>query len=105
MAKITAAELLALLAAMAALVGSLWKAFEQLAVLRERIKENLHRIELLQQAMEFARDELKLGLRGISEVADHVRARTREDNKDLTDRVSDLERFLAKTTEFEVRDS
>lgn len=104
MGKITASELLALLAALAALVGGLWKAFDAIAALREHIKENLHRIELLQQAMEFARDELKLGLRGISEVADHVRARTREDNKELANRVADLERFLAKTTDFEMRE-
>jgi uncharacterized protein YoxC len=96
--------ILAFIAFAIPIVGALWKLFAVRESLQSAIKSNVHRIELLEQHIEHLHDQQQLAINGTKELVQHVRDRSARAEEKLAYRITDLEGYLTKTTEFSVRD-
>ena len=95
--------ILAFIAFAIPIIGSLWKIFSIREQLQTEILGNRHKLELQQQELTHLIDQQKLFLNGIQERLQHVRDRSKHAEEDLDLRLSDLERFIEKTTAFTKR--
>lgn len=68
-----------------------------------RIDEIAHQQALRNQSFEHLDDKVTLAVNGVRETAQHLRERTLSDTVNLNRRITDIERYLAKTTPFEAR--
>jgi F0F1-type ATP synthase membrane subunit b/b' len=85
-------------------VGALWRIFSVREALQFQISDALHRIELLDQRLIHLHEQQELALNGLKEVAQHVRDRSARAEEKLAERITSLERYLDKTTDFNPRD-
>jgi phage-related minor tail protein len=107
-------QLLIAIAFTAPFVAAIWKISEaiqlqkralevQIETLEDRLVHLQHAAELKAAQIEALNDKLSLALNGVRETADHVRTRTKNDFDLLNSRLSQIEKFLAKTTSYEPR--
>lgn len=96
------------------IVGALWNIFAAKAAIEnrisnvtsmmgERITNNEHRLDLLEQRIEHLIDQYTLAQNGQRELVQHVRDRSKSQEEKLSARVTDLERFLEKSYDFSPR--
>ena len=83
----------------------LWKIFTAREKLAIGIAQNHHLLKMQEQHFDDMRDQQALFLNGIVERLQHVRDRSKEKEEDLEKRITDLEFFIEKTTEFTRRRS
>ena len=96
--------ILAFIAFSIPIVGALWKLFAVRESLNAAIKQNLHRIEMMEQHVLHTHDKLELSLSSMREQAAHALERGARGEEKLLDRIYDLECYLTKTTDFNPRD-
>lgn len=97
--------ILAFIAFAIPIVGALWKIFTVREKLAFDIQRNVHRLDLVEQRMEGLLDQHTLAFNGVKEIAEHTRSRSQGEEEKLKKRVTDIERYLEKYTEFTVRNS
>lgn len=96
------------------LVAALWKIFAWLDSIQDRLERQIrevdtrlteldHRSQLRTAQIEALNDKIALSLNGVQEVAGHLRTRTKADHEALERRLSQLESYLVKTTDFQAR--
>ena len=99
----SARDLLVFVAFMIPLIVALFKVFE----VRERVYDAIqaleHRVAILQSRVENLEDKIDLGLNGTRELIEHKTVRQSNTLDRHTDRLEDIEQFLAKTTDFNKR--
>ena len=99
----SARDLLVFVAFMIPLIVALFKVFE----VRERVYDAIqtleHRVNILQSRVENLEDKIDLGLNGTRELIEHKTIRQSNTLDRHTDRLEDIEQFLAKSTEFNKR--
>lgn len=96
--------ILAFIAFAIPIVGGLWRIFSVRESLSATIKDNRHRIEMLEQHITHLHDQQELAINGTKELVQHVRDRSARSEEKLGSRITDLEGFLARTTGFIIRD-
>jgi IS4 transposase len=87
------------------IVGALWAVFSVRSKLQSDIKDNAHRLDLVESHFENMADKHLLAFNGLRELVEHVRSRSTREEEKLDDRLSDLECYLEKTTAFQRRRS
>ena len=96
-------DILVFIAFMTPLLLSLWKLFE----VRERVYDSIqaldHRLAIMNSRIENLEDKVDLGLNGTRELVEHKSVRQSNTLDRHTDRLEDIEQFLAKSTEFNKR--
>lgn len=90
-----------------AIIKSLWQFYSVRTAIDDRIDSvddavsaNRHRIDILELKADHLNDQQTLTINGMREVLNHVRERSTREEEKLSSRVSDMERFLEKTTIF-----
>jgi hypothetical protein len=84
-------------------IGALWRIFAVREMLQLAITNNSHRLDLIEQKIEYLVDQQVLALNGLKEATQHVRDRSARSEEKLADRLLAVERYLNKTTDFTVR--
>lgn len=87
------------------IVAALWAVFSIRSKLQLEIKDNAHRLDLVESHFENLADKHLLAFNGLREVAEHVRTRSAREEEKLDERVIDVECYLEKTTSFQRRRS
>lgn len=96
------------------IVAALWRVFSALTDMRLKLEDRIdglsnlivglrHDFELRSKEVEHLDDRYELSVNGLKEKIDHISTRTRNEIERLTVLATDLESFLAKTTEYEPR--
>jgi hypothetical protein len=85
------------------IVGALWRLFSIREKLSTDIKELGFKLALLDHKLESLIDQQELALNGMKEIVSHIRTRTQTEDKKLSDRLTDVENWLSKNTEFNCR--
>lgn len=62
-----------------------------------------HELDLKTQALEHINDKIMLSSNGMKEVLQHVRTRSQNETNLLRSQIQQVERYLAKTTDYEPR--
>lgn len=97
------------------IVTALWKVFSILHGIEDRVELKIqdierrlvnlaHQSELRESELEHLNDTLELAVNGVKELVTHVRSRTQADCDRLNGRISQLEKYLTKTTDFQSRE-
>lgn len=111
----TQAQITAFIVYSIPLVVALWKVFQILQGIEDRLEKTIRDVEkrlidldyqseLKNQKLEALNDKLVLAVNGTKELVNHVRSRTQVDATKLANRIDQVERFLSKTTTFESRE-
>jgi len=85
------------------IIGALWRIFSVREALQTSIANSVHRLDLLEQKIEYMADQQELALNGLKEMAQHVRDRSARAEEKLGDRLGSLERYLDKNIDFSLR--
>jgi hypothetical protein len=76
----------------------------QIESLEKRLIELAHQQELKAQAFESLNERVVLNVNGIQELVNHLRTRTRNESEKVAERVSQIEKFLVKSSTFTARE-
>ncbi|NJR63776.1 MAG: hypothetical protein HC769_36430 [Cyanobacteria bacterium CRU_2_1] len=95
--------ILAFIAFTIPIVGSLWRIFSIREKLNLEISELRHNIALNDERIKNLIEQQELAINGLKEVVAHVRTRTQIEEEKLSNRVADIEGFLAKSAGFAKR--
>jgi len=89
------------------ILAALWKSFDAIARMRERIGDSIqelnHEIDKLKISEQANREWAELSVRGTVEKIEHFSTRTGGEIENLNKRMDNVEGFLQKTTSFERR--
>ncbi|MDX2239089.1 MAG: hypothetical protein NW224_00220 [Leptolyngbyaceae cyanobacterium bins.302] len=85
------------------LISMLWKAFSLIADLRLQIVENRNQLVILTNKVDHFDDRWEGVSHQTNQKFDHFSTRVRGDVHQLNTQVRELQNFLSKTTNFEVR--
>lgn len=85
------------------IVGGLWRVFSVREKLQTQFLNLSHRLDLIESNIENLTDKQTLTLNGLREVIEHVRLRSQTEEKQLSNRLLDVEGWLEKNTEFNRR--
>lgn len=96
----TLTEWLSPVISLIAIATALGKLFQVKASIDLQVKELSHRVAALSDLSNHQDELLRLSLHQVKETADHVRSRTQLETKALTNRLTDVECFLEKSTDF-----
>lgn len=99
------AEILVFILGSIPLVAALWKIFAVRSEIEAKILAGVHRLDLLEQKQESLDNQQLLMINGQQETLAHVRDRSKAKEQELSYRLFDVERYLEKTTDFEIRRS
>lgn len=87
------------------IVGALWAVFSVRLRLQSDIKDNAHRLDLVETHFANMDDKQILAYNGLRELTEHVRERSADKETKLNERLVDVECYLEKTTAFQRRRS
>jgi uncharacterized coiled-coil protein SlyX len=96
----TLTEWLSPVISLIAIATALGKLFQVKASIDLQVKELDNRVILLSEMSAHQDELLRASLNQVKEVAEHVRTRTRLETKGLNNRLTDVECFLEKTSQF-----
>lgn len=97
--------LLGALAKVISAIGSMRRSIEsKIEALDKRVTTLDHQQQMKALQYESLHDHVQLTIKGIQEVVGHLRTRTRSESDKLADRVSQMEKFLVKTSDFTARE-
>lgn len=85
------------------IAGLVWHASAMRAALKADITENAHRLDLIEAHFEDLNDRYVLAFNGLREKVEHIRERSANEERRQSERLTDVESFLEKTTNFNRR--
>jgi hypothetical protein len=87
------------------LLSLLWKAFNLIAELRLQIADNKNQLLLTTNKLSHVNEKWELAAAQLLQRIDHVASRTRGEDISLNLQLREVQNFLSKTTDFEIRSS
>lgn len=107
-------QAIAFIAVIASFSTAIWKIFTAVDKLKSELEEKINRLERLildvqheqhlkQVLIDSLNDRLILAVNGVKEVAEHIRTRTRAESSVSKRKINQIEAFLVKTTQYELR--
>lgn len=101
------ANALALLVATIPLLAALWKVFDSIASLKERLNSQItavgHQTQLIELELKSLNEKGQLAINGLKERHDHSINRLKAEFERLDQKVEQIEGFLAKASGYEIR--
>lgn len=89
------------------LATTLWKAFHAIAELKEKVgdtaQDSSYQLQILRAEIEHLRDAQALAMNGLRELIEHRSSRLTNAAQQTSDRLEEVEGWLAKNTTYERR--